>query len=88
MNSLCTDIGYVCLNKRGEQLCGDRVEIVEQGDNATVVVLADGLGSGVKANILSTLTAKIISTMMANDMTIEDCVSTCLLYTSRTSSKV
>ena len=32
MNSLCTDIGYVCLNKRGEQLCGDRVEIVEQGD--------------------------------------------------------
>ena len=76
MNSLCTDIGYVCLNKKGEQLCGDRVEIVEQGDNATVVVLADGLGSGVKANILSTLTAKIISTMMANDMTIEDCVST------------
>lgn len=76
MNSLCTDIGYVCLNKKGEQLCGDRVEIVEQGDNATVVVLADGLGSGVKANILSTLTAKIISTMMANDMTVEDCVST------------
>ena len=76
MNSLCTDIGYVCLNKCGEQLCGDRVEIVEQGDNATVVVLADGLSSGVKANILSTLTAKIISTMMANDMTIEDCVST------------
>ena len=76
MNSLCTDIGYVCLNKCGEQLCGDRVEIVEQGDNATVVVLADGLGSGVKANILSTLTAKIISTMMANDMSIEDCVST------------
>lgn len=76
MNSLCTDIGYVCLNKKGEQLCGDRVEIVEQGNNATVVVLADGLGSGVKANILSTLTAKIISTMMANDMTIEDCVST------------
>ena len=76
MNSLCTDIGYVCLNKCGEQLCGDRVEIVEQGDNATVVVLADGLGSGVKANILSTLTAKIISTMMANDMTIEECVST------------
>ena len=76
MNSLCTDIGYVCLNKCGEQLCGDRVEIVEQGDNAKVVVLADGLGSGVQANIDSTLTAKIISTMMANDMSIEDCVST------------
>jgi hypothetical protein len=41
----------------------------------TVAVLADGLGSGVKANILSTLTAKIISTMIANSLTLEDCVS-------------
>jgi hypothetical protein len=30
----------------------------------------------VKANILSTLTSKIISTMMANHMTLEDCVTT------------
>ena len=41
-----------------------------------VIVLADGLGSGVKASILSTLTSKIISTMMAQEMSIEDCVST------------
>jgi len=76
MNNLCTDVGWVSLNKHGEQLCGDHVEIVEQGEDSIVVVLADGLGSGVKANILSTLTAKIISTMMASDLTIEDCVST------------
>jgi hypothetical protein len=41
-----------------------------------VAVLADGLGSGVKANILSTLTAKIIATMIANSLTVEDCVAT------------
>ena len=76
MNNLCTDIGYYSLNKKGENLCGDRVEVVPQGSNSTVVVLADGLGSGVKANILSTLTSKIISTMMAANMSIEDCVHT------------
>lgn len=76
MNNLCSDIGYTSIHKWGEQLCGDRVEIVEQGENSTVVVLADGMGSGVKANILSSLTSKIISTMMAANMSIEDCVST------------
>ncbi|MDR0759451.1 MAG: serine/threonine-protein phosphatase [Treponema sp.] len=74
MNKFCTDTGFVSLNKKGEHLCGDHVEIIS-GDELTIAVLADGLGSGVKANILSTLTAKIISTMMANSMSIEDCVS-------------
>lgn len=76
MTSLCTDISYHSLNKHGEQLCGDHVEVVEQEERFTVMVLADGLGSGVKANILSTLTSKIISTMMANNLSIGDCVST------------
>jgi hypothetical protein len=76
MNRLFTDVGFVAMNKFGEQLCGDHVEVVPQGENLSVVVLADGLGSGVKANILSTLTAKIISTMMANSLTVEDCVAT------------
>ncbi|MEG1687395.1 MAG: SpoIIE family protein phosphatase [Angelakisella sp.] len=76
MNNLCVDIGCRSLNKAGEQLCGDHVDIVEQGENSTVVVLADGLGSGVKASILSTLTAKIISTMMSEGLQLEDCVST------------
>ncbi len=76
MNDLCADIGYKSINHYGEQLCGDHVDIIEQGDNSTVIVLADGLGSGVKASILSTLTSKIISTMMAEGMKLEDCVST------------
>ena len=76
MNNLCADIGYKSINHYGEQLCGDHVDIVSQNENSTVIVLADGLGSGVKASILSTLTSKIISTMMAEDISIEECVST------------
>ena len=75
MNDLCADIGYKSINHIGEQLCGDHVDIVEQGDGSTVIVLADGLGSGVKASILSTLTSKIISTMLAAGLPIEECVS-------------
>lgn len=76
MNKLCTDIGYHSLFKQNEELCGDHIEVVNLDDNSTVVVLADGLGSGVKANILSTLTSKIISTMIANNLSIEECVNT------------
>ena len=76
MNNLCADIGVRSMNKYGEQLCGDHVDIVEQEEGSGIIVLADGLGSGVKASILSTLTSKIISTMMAQGLSIEDCVST------------
>lgn len=76
MNNLCADIGYRSMNKKGEQLCGDHIDIIEQNENSTVIVLADGLGSGVKASILSTLTSKIISTMVAEGLSVEDCVKT------------
>ena len=76
MNDLCVDIGYKSINHVGEQLCGDHVDVVKQDEDSTVIVLADGLGSGVKASILSTLTAKIISTMMAAGLPIDECVAT------------
>jgi len=76
MNNLCADIGCRSVNHFGEELCGDHVDTVDQDGKATMVVLADGLGSGVKASILSTLTSKIISTMLAAGLSIEDCVET------------
>lgn len=76
MNNLFADIGYRSINHVGEELCGDHIDVIEQDDNSTVIVLADGLGSGVKASILSTLTSKIISTMVSQGLSLEDCIST------------
>lgn len=74
MNNLVTEIAYLSVNHFGEELCGDNVQIVESMDGSKVIVLSDGLGSGVKANILSILTSKMLSTMIANNISIKECV--------------
>lgn len=72
---LCLETGYTSLNHIGEELCGDHVESSVNGQYTTLV-LADGLGSGVKASILSTLTSKILCTMVSNEIDINECVAT------------
>ncbi len=69
------EVGIAQLKHVGEELCGDTVKIIRNPDE-TVIVLSDGLGSGVKANILSSLTAQICSKMIASDIPIEDVVET------------
>ncbi|MCR5299404.1 MAG: serine/threonine-protein phosphatase [Erysipelotrichaceae bacterium] len=69
------DAAWRSLNKKEEELCGDRVQI-RRGNDCTVMVLADGLGSGVKANILSTLTSTIISEMISSGMSLKEAVET------------
>ena len=77
MNNLFADIGYRSINHYGEELCGDHIDVIDQNEeNSTVIVLADGLGSGVKASILSPLTSKIISTMVSEGLSLEECIST------------
>ncbi len=69
------DIHSVSLNHQGEELCGDQVKVVRSPDK-TLVVLSDGLGSGVKANILARLTAEILVTMLRERVPLKDVLET------------
>ncbi len=69
------EVGTASASKYNEELCGDNIEIVFNNES-TIIVLSDGLGSGVKANILATLTTKIASGLLEKGIPIEEAVET------------
>ncbi|WP_346884460.1 SpoIIE family protein phosphatase [Clostridium sp. UBA4395] len=75
MTNLFLESGFASFNKHGESISGDFYTTIK-GKDKTTFVLSDGLGSGIKANILATLTSKILGTMMASNMSIEESVYT------------
>ncbi|MDU4960666.1 MAG: SpoIIE family protein phosphatase [Sporomusaceae bacterium] len=75
MEELHAEVGLAQLSKVGEELCGDKIELVRTPDS-TIVVLSDGLGSGVKANILATLTTKIASSMLQRRIPLDEVLAT------------
>lgn len=78
---LFSDIAFSSTAKHGESARGDCFLSRRDGDGSTVVaVLSDGLGSGIKANVLATLTAKIALDMFSSG---EDLLTAAgLIYTS------
>ena len=75
MHQLHAEVGVSQLSKFGEELCGDNVEVVRT-PLSTIIVVSDGLGSGVKANILATLTTKIAASMLKRGIPLEEVVNT------------
>jgi hypothetical protein len=72
---LLIEVAHRGLNKSGEELCGDWVA-VSTTDTSFIAVLSDGLGSGVKANIMATLTAEIAATMLERGALIDEVIET------------
>ena len=75
MDNLVIESGTASVNKHDESLCGDFYDVCREQGGLTAV-LSDGLGSGVKANILSTLTVNILSTLIRHNLTVQECVET------------
>ena len=73
------ELFYECgirqIHKHGEELCGDSISFSRKPCFVTLA-LSDGLGSGVKANILGTLTTEIAMHMLENELPLEEVVRT------------
>ncbi len=66
---------YKNIPGKNEEVCGDHVEIIKQ-NGSTIIVLSDGLGSGIKANILATLTSKIAVGLFNKDLPLKEIIET------------
>lgn len=72
---IAVDVGISQLKKHGEELCGDSIELAVN-DGVATIMLSDGLGSGVKANILSRLTTKTAVRMITRGAALEEVIET------------
>ena len=63
------------IRKKGEELCGDSIAVSRHPHSVTLA-LSDGLGSGVKANILATLTTRIAMSLLENELPLGEVVQT------------
>jgi len=72
MNDLCIDIDYSQLFKHGQKIGGD-VFFLDRNEDSNVLtaILSDGLGSGVRANVLASMTAHMASKLSLSPMDLE-----------------
>ena len=75
MKEFAVDVYGKNFCKKGEDICGDSYKVFRTPDS-TVIVLSDGLGSGVKANVLSTLTVEIVGGLVSGNLSTHEAVET------------
>lgn len=69
--SMLIDAYADTVSKYGEELCGDKVEII-RSTHAVAAMLADGKGSGVKASMLASLAVGMLKSMFSTGEPIEE----------------
>ncbi len=75
MKRYAVDVEARQFPKHGEDICGDSYKVFRTSDS-TVIALSDGLGSGVKANVLSTLTVEIVGGLVTGELSAREVVET------------
>lgn len=71
-NDIFVEVSFSQRQKDGNEICGDVFlshKIAEE--NRTIIILSDGLGSGIKANILASMTASMALNFMKANSPIE-----------------
>lgn len=64
--NLFIELDFSQINKHANYVCGDVCLSKKiKAENRTISILSDGLGSGIKANILATMTSSILFNFMA-----------------------
>jgi hypothetical protein len=75
MKRFAIDVITKQFSKRGEDICGDATKVVRTHDS-TIIVVSDGLGSGVKANVLATLTVELACGLFRGELSLHVIVET------------
>jgi hypothetical protein len=75
MKSFTVDVAVRQFSKKGEDACGDAVKVSNTADS-TIIVVSDGLGSGVKANVLATMTVELATGLFKGNLSLLEIVET------------
>ncbi len=73
-NDLFIEVDFQQQRKHGQNICGDAFQLLKIPEQSRIIsVLSDGLGSGVKANILASMTAAMACRFAASNMDFLHC---------------